>query len=1141
MNKDYPSPEELTEEALDDNSSLKKMLQLIGKGKQVADFGCATGLLAHLLQKRDCVVTGIEINPDAAKVAEKYCEKVIVADLDFVSLTKILPREKFDVVIFGDVLEHLRNPWKVLEETKGILKEYGCIVASIPNIAHGAIRLALLNGNFKYTNLGILDDTHLRFFTRETSQELFHNTGYFIDEIDRTKLAVFSESDLIPKLDESNFSSEVIRYLQEDKDVDTLQFIIRAFPLSPEGKDSLLNSRYQKLLVERDLTESQLQKAERQVAESQLQLQSTQGELETSQSQLQKVEREVAESQLQLQSTQSELEKSQSQLRHTQGELEQSQSQLRHTQGELEKSQFQLQELEVKFARSQSQLQHTQAQFARSQSQSEHSHRELERLQAQLKHTQKQLEKSQFQIRQTETESERSQSQLQEIQRELEYCKTIIAAMETSKFWKLRKLWFKFKETAFKSSVSQPKSTANYTTNSVSSNKQTASFSLQIEQILPPAPLTKHSLNVDVIICVHNALEDVKKCLESVVRYSSMPYTIIIVNDGSQEETTQYLADFAHSQNVTLIRNETAKGYTFAANQGLQKSKGDYAILLNSDTIVTPNWLDRIVACGESDPKIGIVGPLSNTASWQSIPEITENGDWAENKLPSGMTVSYMGKLVADYSWRLYPRISFLNGFCLAIKRQTIASIGYFDEDTFGAGYGEENDYCLRAQKAGLQLAIADDTYIYHSQSRSYSHEKRKQLCDRADKALISKHGQQIVSDGVNLCQNDRVIAGMRSRSRVMLSRQKLLTDGKARWEGKRLLIILPIMQPGGGGNVVFQEAAAMQKMGIDVRIINFTHHRPSFENGYPENTIPIIYVDNEYEISHLLPEYDAVIATLYKSVYWLEIFNQNGKTPVRGYYVQDFEPYFFAQTSPEYQIAWKSYTKYPDLVKFSKTEWNRNLVQNQLNTDCEIVGPSVNIDLYRPQKRRDVNWPQRPLRISAMIRPDSPRRAAELTMQVLQKISLTHGSNIEIIIFGCQSNDPQFLQLTQDFPWCNAGILTRSQLAFLLNEIDIFVDFSSFQAMGLTAMEAMACGAAVIVPKTGGASSFAIHGKNSLIVDTSSQEACFNELNSLILDQNLRQKLQQTAINDICQYFPEKAAYNILNSLFPGNDSSKL
>jgi O-antigen biosynthesis protein len=402
--KDYPSPQGLTEESLDANSSLKKMLDLIGQAKKVVDFGCATGYFASLLQKKDCLVTGIEINPDAAKIAEKYCEKVIVADLDFVSIPEILPNEKFDVAIFGDILEHLRNPWQVLAQTKSILKEYGFVVASIPNITHGAIRLALLEGKFEYKKLGILDDTHLRFFTRETLGKLFENTGYFIDVIDRTKLPVFSESELVPQLHESNYSQEVIQYLHQDQDIDTLQFIVRAFPLSPEGEESLLKTTYQQLLVEHDLAKSQLQK--------------TQTELEISQSQLQKTQTELQFSQSQLQQTQTELNISQSQLQQTQAELNISQSQLQQTQAELNISQSQLQQTQAELHISQSQLQQTQAE----------------------------LHISQSQLQQTQAELNISQSQLQQTQAELHNSQEIIKSVEISKFWKIRNFWFAFRK-----------------------------------------------------------------------------------------------------------------------------------------------------------------------------------------------------------------------------------------------------------------------------------------------------------------------------------------------------------------------------------------------------------------------------------------------------------------------------------------------------------------------------------------------------------------------------------------------------------------------------------------------------------------------------------------------------------------------
>ncbi|MEI2582266.1 methyltransferase domain-containing protein [Scytonema sp. PRP1] len=1091
--KDYILVSNLSESDLDDNNSIKKVSRLVGENKLVIDFGCATGYLAQLLTKKGCRVTGVEVNSKAGKIAEQYCEQVIVADLDFVSLCDILPEQAFDVAVFGDVLEHLRDPWRVLEQTRRLLKPEGYVVASIPNIAHGAIRLAFLQGQFEYAEVGILDNTHLRFFTSKTVEELFEQAGYIIDVVERTKLPIFSASNLVPPIDKNSFDIKIIEQIEQDKDADTLQFVIRAFPLSLAGKYAALNAKYLRLVEE--------------MKSFDIQLQQNKSEFEQAQIQLKEKEIELERSQAQIQQKQSELERSQAQIQQKQSELEHSQAQIQQKQSELEHSQLQLQQTQVEVERSQSQLQKTKVG----------------------------LEQTQLQLQQTQLQLQQTQLQLQQKQAELEQSNTTIAAMHTSKFWKLRTLWFKLKEPIIKFFFSLNNKVVLKLQKSSfrQSRSQFTTADIVVGEVLSKKPLVKHSVSVDIIVCVHNALDDVKRCLESVVRYSRMPYSLILVDDGSNEETCQYLKDFARYQGAILIRNEVAKGYTFAANQGLQLSVADYAILLNSDTIVTPNWLDRMIACGESDPQIGIVGPLSNTASWQSIPEIAHQGDWAQNKLPEDMTVADMGRLLAEYSERVYPRIPFLNGFCLMIKRRLIEEIGYFDEATFGAGYGEENDFCLRAGKAGWQLAIADDAYVFHSQSRSYSNERRKLLCQRADQALVAKHGQPIISDGVAVCRFGRVIEGIRARSRVMAIRQKLIENGKSRWEGKRVLFILPIIEPGGGGNVVFQEAAAMQKMGTDVRIANLNLHKATFERSYPEHDLPVIYVEKGQDITEILAEYDAVIATLYKSVDWLEPLTPDTKLPVRGYYVQDFEPYFFSKNSLDYKTAWNSYTRYRDLVRITKTEWNSNIVKQQIGVDCAVVGSSINIDLFCPRRRRDPSWPQRPLRIAAMVRPSSPRRSPELTMEVLEKIYRTHGDNIEIIIFGCDTNDPDFQALPHDFPWRNAGILTRPQLAFLLNEIDIFVDFSSFQAMGLTAMEAMACGVAVIVPEEGGSKSFARHEENSLIVDSSNVAACLTTLNRLVMDEPLRTQIQRQAIADICQYFPEQAAYNILNSLF--------
>lgn len=671
-----------------------------------------------------------------------------------------------------------------------------------------------------------------------------------------------------------------------------------------------------------------------------------------------------------------------------------------------------------------------------------------------------------------------------------------------------------------------------------------------------------HSASVDIVVCVHNALDDVRRCLDSVVRHTLPPYTLLLMDDGSAEETRKFLELFSTSQGATLIRNEQALGYTRAANRAMQASRADYVVLLNSDTIVTPMWLDRLIMCAESDPTIGLVGPLSNTASWQSIPSVEENGDWATNVLPDDISIELMGNLVAAFSGRLYPTIPFLNGFCLVIRREVILQIGYFDELSFPEGYGEENDYCLRARKTNWKLAVADDCYVHHAQSRSYSHDRRRKLCELADKALVNKHGRKIIDDGVFLCRHDRVLEGIRARAKHIIPRTRFRSVARDRWEGHRVLFVLPIVDACGGANVVLSEARALIAMGTDVRVLNFTRHRDSFLRSYPDLDVPTIFVPDEQAIINAAVGFDTVIATANFSVKWLVPLKQRFPNIVLGYYVQDFEPDFYEPGSDGYRDALASYTLIPEMVCFTKTEWNRNKVENpvdthqwrwwqlwlryrnwrqaesRIGTACALVGPSVSIDLFRPRPQNGSSWPQRPLRIAAMVRPSTPRRGPKTTMEVLAAIKSRYGDRVEIILFGVDSADPEFLKLQIGFKWENRGLVGRHELADLLNEVDIFVDFSIFQAMGLTAMEAMSCGVAVIVPMHGGASSFATNEVNALVVDTEDAQQCQAALERLIQDTDLRIRLQRQALRDIVGLHPEQSAFRIINTLWSNQES---
>ncbi len=673
--------------------------------------------------------------------------------------------------------------------------------------------------------------------------------------------------------------------------------------------------------------------------------------------------------------------------------------------------------------------------------------------------------------------------------------------------------------------------------------------------------LTVNAVTVDIIVCVHNALEDVHRCLESVLSHSTLTYHLILIDDGSQPPTADYLAHFAHTHTVTLARNEIARGYTFAANQGLRlsterASRSDFVILLNSDTIVTPFWLENLVSCAQTASNIGIVGPLSNTASWQSIPYIEQNGDWATNPLPLDLTVTQMANRVRTASLKIYPRLPFLNGFCLLIKRQLIEAIGYFDEENFGQGYGEENDYCLRARAAGWELALADDTYIFHAQSKSYSHERRKMLADRAFQILVAKHGQAIIDQGVEFCRHSRVLQAIRERAQILIERWNFIEQARYRFQGKRILFMLPVMEAGGGANVVLSEVRVLRKMGIDAQILNFLHHQAVFEKSYPHLDIPVLYTPTDFDIPRYCEGFDVVVATANYSIEWLAPAANLPNPPKIAYYIQDFEPYFYVdkpahsrlfwqsgwlrrrlasyyfRRHPDFRRAWLSYLQIPNCLLFTKTTWCQQEVQKQTGKNCTVIGASVDVDLFHPRLERQTKNAQK-IVITAMIRPSSLRRGALQTMRVLRAIQQRYAQQVEIITFGVSPDDPAFLALPRDFEFQHLGLCTPEQIAQLFNQADIFVDFSLFQAMGLTAMEAMSCGLAVIAPDIGGIHSFARHEYNVLLVNTTSYQACYNSVENLVCNETLRVALMSQARQSLGSFYPEKAAYQLLNFLF--------
>lgn len=199
--------------------------------KKILEIGCAEGGMGELIKEKWCCeYVGIEINEESAKEAKKKLDRVIVADVEKICLEKIgLGPESFDYIIYGDVLEHLYDPWTILHEHKKYIKDEGYIIASIPNIRNIAIIDGLLNGRWTYRDEGILDSTHLRFFTLYEVKQMVTKCGYKIIEINNMINPMFDEKKLqgsinidLPKMIIKNVSKEEALELQ------TIQFVVKA-------------------------------------------------------------------------------------------------------------------------------------------------------------------------------------------------------------------------------------------------------------------------------------------------------------------------------------------------------------------------------------------------------------------------------------------------------------------------------------------------------------------------------------------------------------------------------------------------------------------------------------------------------------------------------------------------------------------------------------------------------------------------------------------------------------------------------------------------------------------------------------------------------------------------------------------------
>lgn len=219
-----------------------------------------------------------------------------------------------------------------------------------------------------------------------------------------------------------------------------------------------------------------------------------------------------------------------------------------------------------------------------------------------------------------------------------------------------------------------------------------------------------------VVVPVFNAFEHLQECLDSIARTLPPDTHVVLIDDASTDTRVRPLLQSWVAEDETnreLQTNAKNVGFVATANRGLLDARSD-VVLLNSDTRVTPGWLESLAACLASDSAIATATPWSNNGEIVSIPDFCVNNPPPENADDIAGAIKGCGQPV-------YPELPTAVGFCMAISLKAIEQVGVFDEAAFGRGYGEENDFCQRAVQAGLRNVLCDDAYVAHHGGASFA------------------------------------------------------------------------------------------------------------------------------------------------------------------------------------------------------------------------------------------------------------------------------------------------------------------------------------------------------------------------------------------------------------------------------------
>jgi GT2 family glycosyltransferase/glycosyltransferase involved in cell wall biosynthesis len=677
---------------------------------------------------------------------------------------------------------------------------------------------------------------------------------------------------------------------------------------------------------------------------------------------------------------------------------------------------------------------------------------------------------------------------------------------------------------------------------------------------------------IEIILPVHNGLSLLRDSLDAVLAYTPRRASRLrIVDDASDSVTAAWLREqaAAHPDWIALRRQDENLGFLETCNRAMADplfpgktssplageggGEGDvwmpstYILLLNSDVLVGPGWLERLLACAEADPRIAAVNPLSNRA---------DNID-----LPMAPGVSYLAMndvLTVQRRGQCHDVVTGV-GFCLLLRRGALDRVGLFDP-VYSHGYCEESDLCMRLTAAGFRTVVAEDVYVYHRGGGSFRDGQERYLRNRRlfDQRWGAEYHRQFRAfrraDPLKptrqlfalptrwdpqpaFWQGARAVLdewrGRRSPNRLLrLSVRHALALLTARQPCPRRSVVQQLTPPGrlrviyvldrlvvaGGVLSVLQLVNELIRLGVEARVAAL-YEDPLIHDWRPLYTRPLIY-RNVAELLAECPDSDVIFATHWNTAEWVHRLWRDGRTRVAGYLIQDYEPWFFPETAVDQRERVRAtYRLFSHRIVMS--DWLRERLANDGQASDKIP---LGMDLGQFYPRPIPRGP-RPV-VLAMARPGTPRRGFPATIAALTQVRQAR-PDIDIVLFGDRFLDRQAIS----FSFRNEGLVVRQErLAELYSEADIFLDGSEFQGFGRCALEAMACGAACVLTDLGGVLDYARHEDNALLTPPGQAEAMAAAILRLLDDAVLRQRLVASGRRTVAAYCQRREGRDTLN-----------